>query len=73
MRAFPEVRDVVRLLTMQLGSHSVLVSGELAVQRDMTTEQIEDLLVRIDAQLEVDVPEVSETFWELKRGKGADG
>ncbi len=69
VRAFPEVRDIVRLLTMQLGSHSVLVSGELAVQRHMTTEQIEDLLVRIDAQLEIDVPEVSETFWELKRGK----
>ncbi|MEO6398353.1 MAG: cation diffusion facilitator family transporter [Tepidiformaceae bacterium] len=68
VRAFPEVQQVVRLLTMQLGSHSVLVSGELAVQRRMTTEQIEDLLLRIDTQLEKDVPEVSETFWELKRG-----
>lgn len=72
VRGFPEVRDIVRLLTMQLGSHSVLVSGELAVQRHLTTEEIEDLLVRIDAQLEKDVPEVSETFWELKRGKSED-
>ena len=69
VRGFPEVRDVVRLLTMQLGSHSVLVSGELAVQRNLTTEQIEDLLVRIDAQLEKDVPEVSETFWELNHAR----
>ena len=72
LRGFPEVREIVRLLTMQLGSHSVLVSGELAVQRHLTTEEIEDLLVRIDAQLEKDVPEVSETFWELKRGKRED-
>lgn len=72
VRGFPEVREIVRLLTMQLGSHSVLVSGELAVQRHLTTEEIEDLLVRIDAQLEKDVPEVSETFWELKRGKSED-
>ena len=72
VRGFPEVREIVRLLTMQLGSHSVLVSGELAVQRHLTTEEIEDLLVRIDAQLEKDVPEVSETFWELKRGKRED-
>ena len=69
VRAFPEVRDIVRLLTMQLGSHSVLVSGELAVQSGMTTTEIEDLLVRIDVQIEIDVPEVSETFWELKHAR----
>jgi hypothetical protein len=55
------------MLTMQLGSNSVLVTGELRVQRNLTTEQIEDLLRRIDGKIAVDVPEVAETFWELSR------
>ena len=54
-------------VTMQLGSHSVLVTGELMVQRGLTTDGIEDLLGRIDAEIERRVPEVSDTFWELKR------
>jgi cation diffusion facilitator family transporter len=63
---FPEVTHVVRLLTMQLGTHSVLVTGELQVRRDLTTPQIEDLMARIDATLATTVPEVSDTFWELR-------
>jgi cation diffusion facilitator family transporter len=65
--SFPEIDAVVRVLTMQLGSHSVLVTGELNVRRGMTTDEIENLLARIDAEIERRVPEVSDTFWELKR------
>ncbi len=64
---FPEVERVVRLLTMQLGSHSVLVTGELQVRRELTADGIEDLLERVDTALKTSVPEVNDTFWELKR------
>ena len=67
LMTFPEVQGVMRMLTMQLGSNSVLVTGELRVQRNLTTEQIEDLLRRIDGKIAADVPEVAETFWELSR------
>lgn len=63
--SFPEVENAVRILTMQLGSHSVMVSGELRLQRDLTTAAIEDLLHRLDARLEAEIPEITSTFWEL--------
>ena len=66
VRGFPEVERVVRILTMQLGSHSVLVSGELQLRRNLTLDQAEALIGRIDAQLAEGVPEVVDTFWELK-------
>lgn len=65
---FPEVQRAVRILTMQLGSHSVLVTGELTVKRDLSTAAIEDLLHRLDEQLAKEVPEVTSTFWELHPG-----
>ncbi len=64
---FPEVERVPRLLTMQLGSHSVLVTGELEVGRSLDAAAIEDLMVRIDALLLETAPEVVDTFWELRR------
>ena len=67
LMTFPEVEGVMRMLTMQLGAHSVLVTGELRVRKELTTEQIEELLGRIDRKVAADVPEVVETFWELSR------
>jgi len=64
--SFPEVAHVVRLLSMQLGSHSILVTGEIEVQRGLSIEQIEDLLARIDARVNEAVPDVNDTFWELR-------
>ena len=66
---FPEIERSVRVLTMQLGSHSVLVTGELRVKRELTTAAIEDLLHRLDARLAEAVPEVTSTFWELRPSK----
>ncbi len=63
---FPEVEHIVRLLTLQLGSHSVLVTGELTVKRELTTAAIEDLIRRLDDRMTADVPEVTSTFWELR-------
>jgi len=65
--SFPEVDHVVRLLTMQLGAHSVLVSGELELNRGLTTDQIETLVERIDARVQSELPEIVDTFWELRR------
>ena len=70
LMTFPEVEGVMRMLTMQLGANSVLVTGELRVLKDLTTEQIEDLLHRVDRKVAEDVPEVAETFWELSRQGG---
>jgi divalent metal cation (Fe/Co/Zn/Cd) transporter len=68
-REFPEIEAVVRLLTMQIGSNSVLVTGELQVAGDMTTIEIEDVIHRLDERLGHEVPEVSSTFWELHPGR----
>jgi divalent metal cation (Fe/Co/Zn/Cd) transporter len=71
LASFPEVDHVVRLLSMQLGSHSVLVTGELEVRRDLTTAEIESLIERIDQAISRALPEVRETFWELRSRPGA--
>ena len=68
VNAFPEVDGIVRLLTMQLGSHSILVNGEIRVRRGLQTADLEDLMKRIDAQLATNVPSVVDTFWELHPG-----
>ena len=62
-----EVDAVVRLLTMQLGAHSILVTGELQVRRGLSTGEIEALLRRVDEAIRESVPDVHETFWELRR------
>jgi cation diffusion facilitator family transporter len=66
VEGFPEVQRIVRLLTMQIGVHSILVTGELQVRRDLTTPQIEELMGRIDGRLAEIVPDVADTFWELR-------
>lgn len=65
VNSFPEVDKIVRLLSMQLGANSVLVTGELRVKRELTTDGIEDLMRRIDTKIAAELPEVRETFWEL--------
>ena len=63
---FPEVERVVRLLTMQLGAHSVLVTGELQVSKNLSLAEAEALVARVDGALLESVPEVADTYWELK-------
>jgi cation diffusion facilitator family transporter len=63
--AFPEVTALPRLLTMQLGPESILVTGELAIQHGLSIEQAEGLMLRIDDALAKAIPEVRDTFWEL--------
>ncbi|MEX2237566.1 MAG: cation diffusion facilitator family transporter [Dehalococcoidia bacterium] len=70
--SFPEVENIVRILTMQIGQHSILVTGELQVQAGLTLDQAESLLQRIDSRLNEEVPEVANTFWELRREPDRD-
>lgn len=57
----------MRILTMQMGQHSVLVTGELQVREAMSIEEVEVLLRRIDKRIAETTPDVANTFWELRR------
>ena len=65
MLSFPEVTDVIRLLTMHLGPRSVLVNAEIHVADGLGTDQIEELLERMTKALRDEMPEVAHTFIEL--------
>jgi cation diffusion facilitator family transporter len=64
---FDEVDTIVQLLTMQLGTRSVLVTGELQLHNDLSLGESEYVIRSIDAAIAREVPEVSSTFWELHR------
>ena len=63
--SFPEVTDILRLLTMHLGPDAVLVNTEIHVIDGLDTDQIEDLLERITQRMREEMPEVAQTFIEL--------
>ena len=64
---FNEVDTIVQLLTMQLGTRSVLVTGELQLHHDLSLGESEYVIRSIDAAIVRKVPEVSSTFRELHR------
>jgi divalent metal cation (Fe/Co/Zn/Cd) transporter len=61
---FPQVQSVVVLLTMQLGLNSILVTGEINIRDGLTTDEIEDLMVRIEQRIRAAVPAVKNIFLE---------
>ena len=61
---FPEVEAVVDLLTMQLGLHSVLVTGEINIEDDLTTDEIEILITRLNERIRAAAPEVQNIYLE---------
>ncbi|MDQ3411535.1 MAG: cation diffusion facilitator family transporter [Chloroflexota bacterium] len=61
---FPEVKSVVALLTMQLGLDSVLLTGEINIANDLTTDEIERLLGRISTRIREAAPEVKNIYLE---------
>lgn len=65
MTSFPEVTQVLRLLTMHLGPDSVLVNAEIHVVDELTTDQIENLLEKITRAIHKELPEITQTFIEL--------
>ncbi len=63
--SFPEVTDVLRLLTMHLGPNSVLVNAEVHLVDGLDTDKIEDLLERVTHEIRRAVPEAEQVFIEL--------
>ncbi len=69
--SFPEVRQIVTVLTMQLGVDSILVTGELNVRDDLTTDEIEDVMTRISERIRQQVPQVRNIYLEPHRATEA--
>lgn len=63
--SYPEVTEILRLLTTHLGPSAVLVNAEIHVVDGLQTDQIEGLLERITATMREEVPEVAQTFIEI--------
>jgi len=72
MLSFPEVADVLRLLTMHLGADAVLVNAEIHVVDGLDTDGIEDLLERVTREIRREIPEVTQTFIEPHPAGRAD-
>lgn len=70
--SFPEVRSIVALLTMQLGLNSILVTGELNLRDDLTTDEIENLMERINQRIREAAPAVKNIYLEPHRRRGSD-
>jgi cation diffusion facilitator family transporter len=65
---FPEVDSIVNLLTMQLGLDSVLVTGEINLRDNLTTDDIEGLLQRMGDHIRDSAPEVKNIYLEPHSG-----
>ncbi len=61
---FPEVVSIVDLLTMQLGLDSVLLTGEINIQDELGTDDIERLLNRLATRIREAAPEVRNIYLE---------
>jgi cation diffusion facilitator family transporter len=60
--AHPEVDAVLQLLTMHLGPTSLLVAVHLDLRDGLSSQQIEAVSTRIEAELAEVVPEVTQVF-----------
>jgi divalent metal cation (Fe/Co/Zn/Cd) transporter len=60
--AHPEVDVVLQLLTMHLGPRSLLVAVRLDLRDGLSSQQVEAVSTRIEAELAEIVPEVTQVF-----------
>jgi cation diffusion facilitator family transporter len=60
--AHPEVEAVLELLTMHLGPASLLVAVRLDLRDGLSSQQVEAVSTRIEAELAEVVPEVTQVF-----------
>jgi hypothetical protein len=60
--AHPEVEVVLELLTMYLGPVSLLVAVRLDLRDGLSSQQVEAVSTRIEAELAEVVPEVTQVF-----------
>jgi len=66
---FDEVNEILRLLTMHLGPHAVLVNAEIHVVDGLDTDQIEELIEQITHAIQEEMPEANQIFIELRPPK----
>ena len=69
IRSFPEVTSIYRLLTMRIGAKSALITAELHLIDGLDTDQIEQLLARIEQAIRQRVPEAVQIFLEVHPGE----
>lgn len=62
----PEVEKVLGLKTLHIGSEKLLVNIEVHLDHDLTTREIEDLIVKIKDDIKKEVPEVKHIQVELE-------
>lgn len=67
---FPEVTEVVEVLTIRLGLDRVLVTGEITIADGLTTDEIERLLRQITGRIREAAPEVNNVYLEPHSGVG---
>lgn len=64
IRSFPQVERVTRVLTMQLGLNSLLVTGELRLADNLSTDELEEVLSDITARIREVAPDVKNVYLE---------
>ena len=62
--AVPEVDSIGRLLTMQLGPEQILVNMDVEFDPDLASDQVEDAIDRIEAEIREILPEATHIFIE---------
>jgi cation diffusion facilitator family transporter len=67
--SFPEVTSIYRLLTMRIGAKSALITAELHLIDGLDTDQIEQLLGRIEQAIRQRIPEATQIFLEVHPGE----
>lgn len=65
LNSYPEVDEVLRMLTMHLGPDTALMTAEVHLVDGLGTDEIEALLERITENVRSEVPELAHTFIEL--------
>jgi cation diffusion facilitator family transporter len=67
--SIPEVVSIGRLLTMQLSPTEILVNLDVALDAELSSDQAEEAVDRIEAGIQSAVPEASRVFVELESGR----
>lgn len=62
----PEVRSIDRLLTMQLAPTEILVNLDVDLDEELSRDQVEDVIDRIEDQIRAVVPSATRIFVELQ-------
>ena len=68
LRAFPEVDDVIDLLTLRIGTAELLVAARLDFGPQLSSDEIELLSARIEQRIHKSFPQVQQVFLDPTAG-----